>query len=238
MSARDIAAAQEMGCTVKLLAICERVTGQDGREGISARVHPALIPLSHPLASVREAYNAVFVEAEGAGELMFYGQGAGGDPTASAVLGDIVAVARTRVTGGRGPGESAYADLPVLSIGQAITRYHVSLDVADKPGVLASVATVFATQGVSIETVRQQVVTDLDPVVLGRLDEQGSPAATRDRELLEELARPLAGQPQQVTRRGKPAVVVLAACAGAQVHDRAGRRRATPHARQDPRRYT
>ena len=91
---------------------------------------------------------------------MFYGQGAGGDPTASAVLGDIVAVARTRVTGGRGPGESAYADLPVLSIGQAITRYHVSLDVADKPGVLASVATVFATQGVSIETVRQQVVTD------------------------------------------------------------------------------
>ena len=160
VSARDIAAAREMNCTVKLLAICERVEGPDGRPGISARVHPALLPLTHPLASVREAYNAVFVEADGAGDLMFYGQGAGGDPTASAVLGDIVAVARTRVTGGRGPGESAYADLPVLSIGQAITRYHVSLDVADKPGVLASVATVFATQGVSIETVRQQVVTD------------------------------------------------------------------------------
>ena len=91
---------------------------------------------------------------------MFYGQGAGGDPTASAVLGDIVAVARTRVLGGRGPGESAYAELPVLPIGQAITRYHVSLEVADKPGVLAAVATVFARQGVSIETVRQQVVTD------------------------------------------------------------------------------
>ena len=160
VSDRDIAAAREMDCTVKLLAICERVEGPDGQPGISARVHPALIPLTHPLASVREAYNAVFVEAEGAGDLMFYGQGAGGDPTASAVLGDIVAVARTRVTGGRGPGESAYADLPVLSIGQAITRYHVSLDVADRPGVLASVATVFATQGVSIETVRQQVVTD------------------------------------------------------------------------------
>ncbi|MBA4085388.1 homoserine dehydrogenase [Janibacter sp. LM] len=159
VSARDIAAAREMGCVVKLLAICERVDGPDG-PGISARVHPALIPLSHPLASVREAYNAVFVEAEGAGDLMFYGQGAGGDPTASAVLGDIVAVARTRVLGGRGPGESAYAELPVLPIGQAITRYHVSLEVADKPGVLAAVATVFARQGVSIETVRQQVVTD------------------------------------------------------------------------------
>ncbi|WP_346008416.1 homoserine dehydrogenase [Janibacter terrae] len=159
VSARDIAAAREMGCVVKLLAICERVDGPDG-PGISARVHPALIPLSHPLASVREAYNAVFVEAEGAGDLMFYGQGAGGDPTASAVLGDIVAVARTRVLGGRGPGESAYAELPVLPIGQAITRYHVSLEVADKPGVLAAVATVFARQGVSIETVRQQVVAD------------------------------------------------------------------------------
>jgi homoserine dehydrogenase len=162
VSARDIAAAQEMDCTVKLLAICERVVGADGREGISARVHPALIPLSHPLASVRGAYNAVFVEAEGAGDLMFYGQGAGGDPTASAVLGDLVAVARARVTGGRGPGESTYADLPVLPMGQAITRYHVSLDVADRSGVLASVATVFANHDVSIETVRQQVVTDDD----------------------------------------------------------------------------
>ena len=93
---------------------------------------------------------------------MFYGQGAGGDPTASAVLGDLVAVARARVTGGRGPGESAYADLPVLPMGQAITRYHVSLDVADRSGVLASVATVFANHDVSIETVRQQVVTDDD----------------------------------------------------------------------------
>lgn len=159
VSARDIQAARDMGCTVKLLAICERIEGPNG-PGISARVHPAMIPLTHPLASVREAYNAVFVEAEGAGDLMFYGQGAGGEPTASAVLGDIVAIARTRVTGGRGPGESAYADLPVLPMGQAITRYHVSLDVADRSGVLASVAQVFAGQGVSIETVRQQVVTD------------------------------------------------------------------------------
>lgn len=161
IGAQDVQAARDMGCTVKLLAICERVEGPEGT-GISARVHPAMIPLTHPLASVREAYNAVFVEAEGAGDLMFYGQGAGGDPTASAVLGDIVVVARTKVTGGRGPGESAYAQLPVLSIGKAVTRYHVSLDVADRSGVLASVAAVFADHDVSIETVRQQVVTDDD----------------------------------------------------------------------------
>ena len=159
--AADIQAARDMGCTVKLLAICEKVEGASGT-GISARVHPAMIPLTHPLASVREAYNAVFVEAEAAGDLMFYGQGAGGDPTASAVLGDIVAVARTRVTGGRGPGESAYAQLPVLSLGEAVTRYHVSLEVTDKSGVLASVAAIFAKRQVSIETVRQQVVTDED----------------------------------------------------------------------------
>jgi homoserine dehydrogenase len=119
-----------------------------------------MIPRSHPLGSVRDAYNAVFVEATAAGELMFYGKGAGGDPTASAVLGDVVAVARHRVGGGKGPGESAYAELPVLDIGSALTRYHISLDVADRPGVLAQVATAFAEHGVSIETVRQQIVRD------------------------------------------------------------------------------
>ena len=87
---------------------------------------------------------------------MFYGRGAGGDPTASAVLGDVVAVARHKVAGGRGPGESAYADLPVVDMGQSLTRYHISLDVADRPGVLAQVAAAFAAHDVSIETVRQQ----------------------------------------------------------------------------------
>jgi len=120
------------------------------------RVHPAMIPRSHPLGGVREAYNAVFVESEAAGELMFYGRGAGGQPTASAVLGDVISVARNRVAGGRGPGESAYADLPVRPMGQVPTRYYISLDVADRPGVLAAVAQVFADHGVSIETVRQQ----------------------------------------------------------------------------------
>jgi homoserine dehydrogenase len=146
-----------MDSVVKLLAICERVTDADGAQAVSVRVHPAMIPRSHPLASVHEAFNAVFVEAEAAGELMFYGRGAGGDPTSSAVLGDVVAVARHRVAGGRGPGESAYADLPVVDMGQALTRYHISLDVADRPGVLAQVALAFADHGVSIETVRQQV---------------------------------------------------------------------------------
>src|SRR6478609_9233733 len=153
VTAADVAAAKEMDSVVKLLAICERTD-----EGVSVRVHPAMIPRSHPLAGVREAFNAVFVEADAAGQLMFYGRGAGGDPTASAVLGDVVAVARHRVGGGRGPGETAYADLPVLSMGQALTRYHISLDVADRPGVLAPVATSFAEHGVSIETVRQHLI--------------------------------------------------------------------------------
>jgi homoserine dehydrogenase len=117
-----------------------------------------MIPRSHPLASVGGAFNAVFVEADAAGQLMFYGAGAGGAPTASAVLGDIVAVARARVAGGgqRGPtGLEAYADLPVRPIGEARTRYHLRLDVADRPGVLAAVAGVFADHDVSIGTVHQ-----------------------------------------------------------------------------------
>ncbi|RKN09392.1 homoserine dehydrogenase [Streptomyces radicis] len=152
ITAADIAGARQMGHAVKLLAICERA--EDGRS-VTARVHPAMIPLSHPLASVREAYNAVFVEAEAAGRLMFYGQGAGGAPTASAVLGDLVAACRNRLTGGLGPRESAYAQLPVSPMGEVTTRYHVSLDVVDKPGVLAQCAAVFADHGVSIDTVRQ-----------------------------------------------------------------------------------
>ncbi|MCH6162630.1 homoserine dehydrogenase [Streptomyces marispadix] len=153
VSAADIASAKRMGCTVKLLAICERAA--DGRS-VTARVHPAMIPLGHPLAGVREAYNAVFVESDAAGQLMFYGPGAGGAPTASAVLGDLVAACRNKLNGARGPGESAYAQLPVSPMGEVVTRYHISLDVADKPGVLAQVATTFAEHGVSIDTVRQQ----------------------------------------------------------------------------------
>ncbi|MFG2884900.1 homoserine dehydrogenase [Streptomyces sp. NPDC048297] len=153
VTSADFRSAKEMGCTIKLLAICERAA--DGAS-VTARVHPAMIPLTHPLASVRGAYNAVFVESDAAGQLMFYGPGAGGSPTASAVLGDLVAVCRNRLSGSTGPGESAYAALTVSPMGDVVTRYHISLDVADKPGVLAQVATVFAEHGVSIDTVRQQ----------------------------------------------------------------------------------
>jgi homoserine dehydrogenase len=155
VTAADIASAKMLGRTVKLLAICERSGEGDSQEGVAVRVHPAMIPRSHPLAAVGGAYNAVFVEAQSAGRLMFYGAGAGGTPTASAVLGDIVAVARNRLAGTKGPELSTYAELPVLPMGDTLTRYHVSLDVADKPGVLAPVAEAFARHGVSIQAVRQ-----------------------------------------------------------------------------------
>ena len=151
VTSTDIASAKAMGCVVKLLAIAEK-----SDEGVAVRVHPAMIPRTHPLGSVREAYNAVFVEASSAGQLMFYGRGAGGSPTASAVLGDLVAVARNALSGGRGAGESAYADLRVLPMGEVVTKYHISLDVTDKAGVLASVATAFARRDVSLRTVRQE----------------------------------------------------------------------------------
>ncbi|WP_184188205.1 homoserine dehydrogenase [Micromonospora parathelypteridis] len=155
VTAADVASAQAMGCTIKLLCIAARGVDPTGRETVSVRVHPAMIPRSHPLASVGDAFNAVFVEADAAGQLMFYGRGAGGAPTASAVLGDVVAVSRNRLAGVRAASESAYADLSVRPMGEALTRYHVSLDVADRPGVLASVASVFARHDVSIATVRQ-----------------------------------------------------------------------------------
>lgn len=151
ITATDVAVAKSMNHVIKLLAIAE-LTPEDH---ISVRVHPALIPRTHPLASVREAYNAVFVEAESAGELMFYGRGAGGEPTASAILGDVVAVARNKTTGATGPRESDYADRSIAPIGEVRTQYLIRLDVADKPGVLASVAQAFANEGVSIQTVRQ-----------------------------------------------------------------------------------
>ena len=151
VSASDVKAAKEMGFVIKLLAIAERLD----EESIVVRVHPAMIPRSHPLASVREAFNAVFVEAEAAGSLMFYGRGAGGAPTASAVLGDLVAVARNRMSGRRGPGESIYADLKVKPVSEAMTSYYISLQVADKPGVLAQISQKIADNNVSIQTVRQ-----------------------------------------------------------------------------------
>lgn len=151
LSKRDIEIAQAIDHVIKLLAIAE-VT-EEGK--VSARVHPTLVPRHHPLAAVRNAFNAVFVEAKSAGELMFYGRGAGGAPTASAILGDVVAIARHISFGGVGSRESDYADLPIASIDQVKTRYLIRLDVADRSGVLAAVAQTFATHRVSIQTVRQ-----------------------------------------------------------------------------------
>ena len=149
----DIADAKAAGFVVKLLAVAELA---DGGHGVVVRVHPAMVPRSHPLASVREAYNAVFVEADAAGQVMFYGRGAGGEPTASAVLGDVVAVARNRLTGRPGPAQSLYAQLDVLPLEKASTRYSVSLLVHDRPGALAAVAKVFGDGGVSLQSVRQE----------------------------------------------------------------------------------
>ncbi len=154
----DIAAAKAANSTIKLLAICERLTDEAGKESVSTRVYPALVPLSHPLASVSKSFNAVFVDAESAGSLMFYGNGAGGGPTASAVLGDVVSVSRNIIHGGRGPGESTYARLPIADFGDVQTRYHVDMQVEDRVGVLAEVANVFAEKGVSIKTVRQEAI--------------------------------------------------------------------------------
>jgi len=151
ISATDVSVAKAIDHVIKLLAIAELTT--DGK--ISVRVHPTLIPRSHPLAAVRNAFNAVFVEAESAGELMFYGRGAGGEPTASAILGDVIAVARHKSGGSVGPRESGYAERDIAPIGDVKTRYLIRLNVADKPGVLAAIAQIFASQNVSIQTVRQ-----------------------------------------------------------------------------------
>jgi homoserine dehydrogenase len=158
VSAQTVELARKAGYVVKLLAICERlVDPATGSEGVSARVYPALISREHPLAAVHKANNAVFVEAEAAGSLMFYGAGAGGPETASAVMGDLVSAARRHVVGGPGLGASTHANLPVLPISHITTRYHVTLEVFDRPGVLASVAQVFTEHGVSVELVEQGV---------------------------------------------------------------------------------
>ncbi|MCK0173220.1 MULTISPECIES: homoserine dehydrogenase [Mycobacteriaceae] len=169
VTAADFESAKQLGCNIKLLAICERLTGPDGKQRVSARVYPALVPFGHPLATVNGAFNAVVVEAEAAGRLMFYGQGAGGAPTASAVMGDLVMAARNRVQGGRGPRESKYAELPVASIGSILTRYYVNMNVADRPGVLSSVAAEFSKREVSIAEVRQE----------GMVGEGGQPCGAR-----------------------------------------------------------
>jgi homoserine dehydrogenase len=156
VTAMQIETARQAGYAVKLLAICERVS--DG--GLVARVHPTLIPLEHPLAAVRGAYNAVFVEAQSAGRMMFYGAGAGGPETASAVLGDLVSAAKRHLAGGPGLADSTHANLEALPVQFVNTRFQITLEVTDKAGVLAKIASIFANHGVSVETVQQSAASN------------------------------------------------------------------------------
>lgn len=175
ISATDVKVAKAMDLVIKLLAIAD-VTDEGA---IAVRVHPALISRSHPLASVRDSYNAVFIESASAGQMMFYGRGAGGEPTASAILGDLVAVSRNKLAGGSGPAESDYADRKIVKIGDTKTRYLIRLNVADKPGVLESVAHVFASHKVSIQTVRQSGAGDkAELVVMTHISKESALSAT------------------------------------------------------------
>ncbi len=167
----DVNAAKAMGSVIKLLAIAELTI----KDEISVRVHPVMIPSSHPLASVRNAFNAVYVESESAGQLMFYGRGAGGAPTASAILGDLVAVTRHRAYSTVGYGESDYADLDIAPVGEVKSQFFVRLHVADKSGVLASIAQVFASEDISIQTVRQSGLReDAELIVVTHAATEGS----------------------------------------------------------------
>ena len=157
VTAEQVESARKAGYIIKLLAICERLTDAAGIEGVSARVYPALVPRAHPLAAVHGVKNAVFIEAEAAGDLMFYGAGAGGKETASAVLGDLVSAARRHVAGGPGVAESTHANLPILPISSVTTRYQITLEAVDQPGVLATIATMFSKHNVSVETLSQSV---------------------------------------------------------------------------------
>lgn len=147
----DIEVATRLGYVVKLLAIANEV----GDDDVAVRVHPTFLPREHPLASVREAFNAIYVESDFAGELMFYGRGAGAYPTGSAVVGDLVDVARNVLQTARGPVESQHRVKRIRPIDELRTQYYVLLEVEDVPGVLATVATVFGTHEVSIAQVWQ-----------------------------------------------------------------------------------
>jgi homoserine dehydrogenase len=151
ITADDIASARDLGYAVKLLAIAEEAGGS-----VSVRVHPAMVPLAHPLASVRDSFNAIFIEGAAVGQLMLYGRGAGGNPTASAVLGDLIDAARNLVGGSRGATIGTLVRKPIRPSAEIEARFYVAMEVADRPGVLAQIAGVFGRHGVSIESVRQR----------------------------------------------------------------------------------
>ncbi|MFI5047822.1 MAG: homoserine dehydrogenase [Acidimicrobiia bacterium] len=151
ITADDIAAARDLGYVVKLLAIAEELDGE-----VAVRVHPTMVPDRHPLASVRDSFNAVFIEADAVGELMFYGRGAGGAPTASAVLGDLVDAAKNVVEGRKGATIGTLVAKPIRAIDDVFSQFYLHTEVADRPGVLAAMAPKFAEHGVSIKSMQQQ----------------------------------------------------------------------------------
>jgi homoserine dehydrogenase len=155
ITAADIASAAELGYVVKLLAVAEEVDG-----AVTVRVHPAMVPVRHPLAAVRDAFNAVFIEGGAVGELMLYGRGAGGGPTASAVLGDLVDAAKNVVEGRKGATVGTLAAKPIRPVDDIESQYYLELAVADRPGVLAAIATEFGAHRVSIRSMQQRDVGD------------------------------------------------------------------------------
>jgi homoserine dehydrogenase len=172
----DIAMAQRLGYTVKLLAVVEHTSepasaaGSDDGSGpsVAVRVHPAMVPSTHPLASVRDSFNAVFVEGAAVGDLMFLGRGAGGMPTASAVLGDLLDAAHNLTTGGAGR-TVARRRVPIRPIDELCSAYYLALEVADRPGVLHSVSGVLGQHRVSIRLMEQENLgrEDADPEAPG-----------------------------------------------------------------------
>jgi homoserine dehydrogenase len=155
ITAADIASAADLGYVVKLLAVAEE---RDGAVGV--RVHPAMVPVRHPLAAVRDSFNAVFIEGGAVGELMLYGRGAGGGPTASAVLGDLVDAAKNVVAGRTGATVGALAAKPIRPVDDIESQYYLELEVADRPGVLAAIAAEFGAHRVSIRSMQQRDVGD------------------------------------------------------------------------------
>lgn len=167
----DIAYARRLGYEIKLLAVAEKSVGADGAISVGARVHPSMVPETHPLASVRDSFNAVFVEGHSAGELMFYGRGAGGRPTASAVLGDLTDAAINwdrgahHVVPAGSDSTSNRGSITITSIDDLETAYYLNIEVDDSPGVLAQVAGVFGQHGVSIRSMEQEEVGDRARIV-------------------------------------------------------------------------
>jgi homoserine dehydrogenase len=151
----DIASARDLGYVVKLLAIAEDFDGE-----IAVRVHPAMVPVRHPLASVRDSFNAVFIEADAVGELMLYGRGAGGAPTASAVLGDLVDAAKNLVEGRKGATLGTMAPRPIRAIEDVESEFYLQMEVADRPGVLHAITGELGTREVSVRSMQQRGIGD------------------------------------------------------------------------------